>query len=228
MKFSKIIAAVAAAALAFSAMTFSASAAEPLTFSLEAQNAGYAPDEAYTWVVVSQDVTIEGNGTYEVVFDVSANHSDIWTKFNTPAMDTAPAEYETAVIRLNSLKVNDVDWPVIAGNESEFYAPVQGEKVPYVNFNFWNTWYTEGNVIDTTNTEFITGTGYKFLDDTGAPILVESFTVNFTIDGVGGVTAAPASDGASTSASTGNMPIALIGGVAIVALTAAVVSRKRK
>lgn len=66
---------------------------------------------------------------------------------------------------------------------------------------------------------------YAFTDADGAKITIESFDLDFSIDGVGGVFSG---DGASTSASTGNASVALIGGIAVVALAGALVSRKRK
>ncbi|MDR0943455.1 MAG: hypothetical protein LBM41_02880 [Ruminococcus sp.] len=232
MNFKKIVAAVAASALALSLFAVSASAADPVTFTLDAQNAGYGED--YEWEVTSTPVTFEGNGEYTVDIDLSANPSDIWCKLNTPGNETAPAGWETATVEITSVKINDIDWPLVpnhAKNPGAFYAPVEGATEPFVNFNVWNVWYEPGNVIDMTNTKAVAGTGYSFLDDAGKRIVVEKMSVTFKVDGVDGVglTAADVeAANATTAPATGNVPVIAIGAVMALAVVGAVVSRKRK
>jgi hypothetical protein len=222
MKLRKILAAVSAAALALSVMAFPVNAAEELTFTINARN-------TTTWTDIPQSVTVNGNGTYTATWDVSDNPSTQWCNFNTPATEPAPESYIGSTITLDSFKVNDMDWPVASAdgkNKTDFYAVAEGATEGTINFNFWNIWYEVGNMVDMSGAKATANSGYTFLDADGNPIEVTKLEVTFTLDGVDGVFVA--GDGATASASTGNAPVALIGGIAAVALAGALISRKRK
>jgi hypothetical protein len=218
MNFKKILAAVAAGALALSLFSFSASAAEELTFTMNVRNDP-------SWVDHAQSITINGNGTYDYTVDLSDDPAVTWPNFNTPASESAPAEYAGSTITLESFKINGVEWPVAPDglNTREFVAAAEGSTNPTVNFNFWNTWYTEGNMIDMTNAKFTPNLGYSFLDADGKAIEVTEFSFTFTIDGVGGEFA-----GGTASPSTGNVPVIALGAVMALAVAGAVISRKRR
>jgi LPXTG-motif cell wall-anchored protein len=225
MNFKKIVAAVAAAALALSVFAFPASAADPLTFTVQVVgNSGAA---------VPQDVTIDGNGTYTVEFTGLTDSP--YQQFNTPAPTGGAVDapgYENAQITLDSLTING-DLEVAAGKSFPLLGTYNGGTDIVVNFNFFNVWYEAGNLIDDTNYTS-TGSAYNFLDADGNPVTVTSIAATFTISGVTDsaevADAAPedAAAPATTAPATGNMPVALIGGVAVIALVGVVVSRKRK
>jgi LPXTG-motif cell wall-anchored protein len=226
MNFKKIVAAVAAAALALSTFAFSASAADPLTFPIQVVgNSGAA---------VPQDVTINGNGTYTVEFTDLADAP--YQQFNTPAPtggEVVAPGYENAQITLDSILING-EIEVSAGKSFPLYGTYDTGTDLVVNFNFFNVWYEAGNLIDSANVEKY-GNAYNFLDADGNPVTVTSMKATFTISGVTEdaaevADAAPedAAAPATTAPATGNMPVALIGGVAVLALAGVVVSRKRK
>ncbi|MDR0903641.1 MAG: hypothetical protein LBM59_03310, partial [Ruminococcus sp.] len=164
---------------------------------------------------------ISGNGDYTVTLDVSATGADSWGYFWLTGTDEAPAGYETATITMNSFKINGTQWP-LAVTEKPLLTMGRIGEIPI--FNVWNK---PNEMLDMTNTKAV-GQLYGFLDADGKNIVIDSFELNFTISGVDGEGAAPASDGATASASTGNMPVALIGGAAIALLSVAVISRKRR
>ncbi|MDR0974681.1 MAG: hypothetical protein LBL80_03185 [Ruminococcus sp.] len=220
MKLKKILAIIAAGALAISALAIPTSAADDFTFIAGAK-------DGVTWADTNTDVTISGNGDYTVTLDVSATGADSWGYFWLTGSDEAPAGYENATITMNSFKINGTEW-AFATTEAPLLTKGRIGEIPI--FNVWNK---TKEMLDMTNTK-ASGQLYAFLDADGKNIVIDSFELNFTISGVDGegavasADAAPASDGETTSATTGNMPIALIGGAAIVALGVAVVSRKRR
>ncbi|MDR0987032.1 MAG: hypothetical protein LBL98_05010 [Ruminococcus sp.] len=214
MKLRKILAIIAAGCLAISAMAIPTSAADDFTFIAGAK-------DGVTWADTNADVTISGNGDYTVTLDVSATGADSWGYFWLYGTDDAPAGYETATITMNSFKINGEEWALVKTEKPLLTNGKLGE-IPI--FNVWNK---PKEMLDMTNTK-ASGQLYAFLDADGNAIVIDSFELSFTISGVDGEGAAPAGDGATASATTGNMPIALIGGAAIVMLGVAVISRKRR
>jgi hypothetical protein len=215
MNFKKIVAAVAAAALALSTLAFSASAADSITFPVQVQGADGSN--------IQKEVTITDNGDYAITVDGLSGSR--FAMFNTPQLfDAAPAGFENATIALNSLTINgDIDWPVADTSAKPLYALYSDTPPEVVNFNFFNIYYEPGTIIDTTNCDVAPGSGYRFLDADGAPIEVTSLTANVTIAGIGAAEA-PA---ATTAPATGNVPVGVIGLVAALALAGVVVSRKK-
>ncbi|MDR0974682.1 MAG: hypothetical protein LBL80_03190 [Ruminococcus sp.] len=218
MNFKKIIAAVAASALMLSTMAFSASAADPLTYKMQVVN--------INGVAVTQDVTIEGNGTYSVEFTDLVDAP--FQQFNTSAPtgdEVVPAAYANASITLDSVTINgDIDWPVAPDGANTFALVSQyaGAGDPVVNYNFFNIWYKEGNMVDDTNMEPNSGgNGYNFKDADGANITITSLAATFTISGVDG-------EGATTAPATGNVSVYVLGSIMALAAVAVVASRKRK
>jgi hypothetical protein len=214
MRLKKFLAILAAGAMAVSAMSFSASAADDFTFTAGAK-------DGVTWADTNTDVTISGNGDYTVTLDVSATGADSWGYFWLVGTDDAPAGYETATITMNSFKINGTEW-ALAKTEAPLLTKGRIGEIPI--FNVWNK---PNEMLDMTNTKAV-GQLYGFLDADGKNIVIDNFELSFTISGVDGEGAAPASDGATTSATTGNTPIALIGGAAIALLGVAAISRKRR
>jgi hypothetical protein len=219
MNFKKIIAAVAASALMLSTMAFSASAADATGLR------GSIQDAQVGWTVVSEDMEIAGDGSYSLTVAPSEAYNT-WGKFVFEAVDgeAAPAEYAGATITFDSIVVNG-DTELAIGNPSFALVDDTGK----VNVNLLNVWYEQagGNILDTSEgaAKVVAATSAQFLDADGNPIDITTWTVNFTISGVGG---APAGDGATASAATGNTSVIVLGSVMALAAVAVVASRKRK
>ncbi|MDR0903640.1 MAG: hypothetical protein LBM59_03305 [Ruminococcus sp.] len=169
MNFKKLIAAVAAGAMALSLMAFPASAADALTFNMSAK-------DSTTWADTSVAVTIEGNGDYSATLDVSATGAAGWGYLYFLGTGAAPAGYEEAQIQFTKVIIGETEFPVTGGPNGLLN---NGK----VDTNVFNVWYTAGNIIDMTNSQ-AEGQVYAFLDADGNKITPASFTVEFTISGV--------------------------------------------
>jgi hypothetical protein len=216
MNFRKILATVAASALAVSLFAFPVNAADDYVIDATVK-------EGVTWADTVTPTTISGNGTYDVSIDTTSLGANNWGYFWLYSADKAPAGYDTATIKFNSFKVNGVDWPIVKGDVMPFLQRDDGRLGELPVFNVWNK---DNSVADLTNTT-PSGDLVSFLDADGNAMVVTSFDVNFTIDGVDGVFADGGAVTTTSSPATGNMPIALIGGAAIAALIGMVVSRKK-
>jgi hypothetical protein len=212
MNFKKIIAAVAASALMLSTMAFSASAADPTGVR------GSIQDAEVGWAVVSEDIEISGDGSYSITVAPDTAYTK-WGKFVFEAVDgaAAPADYANATVTFDSIVVNgDTELPL--ATTSYPLCDDTGK----VNINLLNVWYVPdlGYVLDTAEgvAKFTAQTDCSFLDADGNAIPISTWTVNFTISGVGG----------TASASTGNASVYVIGSVMALAAVAVVASRKRK
>ncbi|MDR0987033.1 MAG: hypothetical protein LBL98_05015 [Ruminococcus sp.] len=212
MNFKKIIAAVAASALMLSTMAFSASAAADLGVRAMIQDAQVG------WAVVNVDSTINGDGSYSVTIEPDAAYN-AWGKVAFEAVDGAVAsdEYLGATVTFDSVVVNgDTELPLAVSS----YALC--DDTGKVNINLLNVWYEQagGNNLDVSEgvANLTPATSVQFLDADGNPIEISSWTINYTISGVGG----------SASPSTGNVSVYVLGSVMALAVVGVVASRKRK
>jgi LPXTG-motif cell wall-anchored protein len=209
MNFKKIIAAVAASALALSVMAFNVSAADEASVNVNAK-------DTVTWADTVVPVQLTGNGSYSATIEV-AEPATGWGYLTINATEKAPEAYVGSTLTFDSLILNgEVEVPF--ANKSLAFVDDTGA----FNVNAFNCWWTDGNNIDM-NATTKEGDAYAFVDADGNKIPVTSMTLNFSVSGVGGAAAAE-----TASPATGNAPVALIGGVAMLALVGAVVSRKRK
>jgi hypothetical protein len=214
MNFKKIVAVVATAAMALSAFSFSASAADPTVVQIVTK-------DATSWQDTVAEVEVNGDGTYTGTVDLSAINPTILGYIWVYGVEDTPADYANATLTIDSVKINGTEWPLVTTSVALINpatAPVIGERT------IMNVWNEPNNMLDMTNTSKSLGNGYSFLDADGAKIAVSSVEVTFTLSGVGAA-AAPA---ATTAPATGNTPIAIIGGIAVAGLIGTVVSRKRK
>jgi hypothetical protein len=216
MNFKKIIAAVAAGALALSLFAVSASA-ESATLQ------GSIQDAEVGWAVVSEQVELNGDGDYTITIKPDTGYTQ-WGKFTfeVPTGGSTPASYANAYVTFNSVTVNgDTKLPLDAA-----VYPLCDENGA-ININLFNVWHVPalGYVLDTSEANAVwTANSYaKFLDASGAPISITEWTVDFTISMDG----APAG-AATTSPSTGNVPVIALGAAMALAVAGAVISRKRK
>jgi hypothetical protein len=214
MNFKKIVALIATAALAVSALAFPASAVDSYTVSLTVK-------DAVSWAETTTKFEVTGNGTYTASVDISALGADTFGYVWLNGFDKASDDYANATLTIDSVKFDGVE-QTIAKPTSAFLnektAPIMGE---HPIFNIWNE---EKSALDLSNAVGLKDNGFQFPGPDGANLKIGVFEVTITVSGVGEAAAAPA----TTAPATGNAPIAIIGGVAVAALIVTVVSRKRK
>jgi hypothetical protein len=172
MNFNKLIAAVAAGALALSVMAFPTSAAGELSINIVGKDAS-------TWADTTQAFTVNGDGEYTATFDVSAAGTSGWGYVNLSSADAAP-DYANTTLTLTSFKVNDVEMPLNAANVTSDFAP-DGGVVNVTIFNVFNKNFDKIDVAACTKASVVDAQVYDFLDDAGAPIVVDTFTIGFTL-----------------------------------------------
>lgn len=199
MKLKKIIAAVAAAAVAVSTMAINAFAATEYKATL-----GFA-DTAWTFQDWEASTTVTGDGTYTIESTLVAGAAD----FGVFVIDLAGmyADNPSATATLDKIEID--------GAELSFDA----SKIVY------------GDVEEKGNYRIEIFNQYGTTKDNPpvnqATPISSSLKLTFTVSGLGGAEAAPAADATTTSAETGNAPVAAMVAVMAVAGAAAVVSKKR-
>lgn len=249
MKIKRILAAVAATAVAVSTMAVSAFAAQDTsgladgTAYLNLNKADWSEYEA-EWT----NAEITGDGTYTVSVKM-AEPTDLG-QFNALEILNGETKFGTTyIVTIDSIKLNGVEVKTAEG----FTCSADGAGVT-TRVNIYNEWNnpddgamneaagtpdqrcTDGDVMS--KSARMVGS----MDDLAG---TETLEVTFTVSGIGGAAApaeettdaedttdaaeAPAADTApTTAATTGNVPAAVMVSVMAVAGAAAVVSKKRK
>ncbi len=236
MKLKKVIAAAAATAVAVSAMavtTFAGRDGSDVsdgTAFLVLNDANWAtPDGTYT------DAEITGDGTYTV----SVKGCTPWDMGPFNALDIKNGETvngRTYVVTIDSISINGSEVFMEEGyTQSADGAGITTRVNIYNEYNTPTDEPSDDGTMDcrSADGDFMSKTAQMVSPDDARGIT--DMEVTFTVSGLsaGGAdasadTAAPASDGATTSSGTGNTASAVILSVMAAAGAAAVASRKRK
>lgn len=247
MKIKKIIAAIAASAVAVSVMAVSAFAAQDA--SALADGTAYLNINNDQWGDFDAEWTnaaVTGNGTYTVSMTGADNIN--LAQFN--ALEILNGEVlfgRTYTVTVDSVKINGEEKKVAEG-----YTCSADEKAITTRVNLYNEWNNPSDKVSddgyvdcrSADGDFMSKSAKIISDDD--LIGVSSIEVTFTVSGIDegnsdtGDNAADeaaestdnndaaASDGDTASTGTGNVPVAAMAAVMAVAGTAAVASRKRK
>ena len=217
MKIKKIIAAVAATALAVSVMAFSASAQTFGTINISMADEAWATQywggeldaEGNTEIKSATNAEITGDGTYTASIEFNAPISGM--TFIAICSDIVTDTYPDMNVVIDSVKVNGSEIPVGAVNG----APLWKDDAGKMRVNIYNGWSTETTDWATELTDYVNA---------------ESIDVTFTVTGTGATTAetTPVADTTTTSTGTGNTTAGVIAAVMVVSVAGVVATRKRK
>lgn len=247
MKIKKILAAVAATAVAVSTMAVSAFAAQ--------DTSGLADGTAYLnlntadWAAFDAEWTnaeVTGDGTYTVSMK-AASPVDLG-QFNALEIMNGETKFGTTyVVTVDSIKINGVEVKTAEG----FTCSADGAGVT-TRVNIYNEWNSPDDSATNPNGDLdqraadgdIMSKSARMIASMDDMAGTETMEVTFTVSGIGGAAApaeettdaadttdaaeAPAADTApTTTAATGNVPVAVMVSVMAVAGTAVVATKKR-
>lgn len=247
MKIKKILAAVAATAVAVSTMAVSAFAAQ--------DTSGLADGTAYLnlntadWAAFDAEWTnaeVTGDGTYTVSMK-AASPVDLG-QFNALEIMNGETKFGTTyVVTVDSIKINGVEVKTAEG----FTCSADGAGVT-TRVNIYNEWNSPDDSATNPNGDLdqraadgdIMSKSARMVASMDDMAGTETMEVTFTVSGIGGAAApaeettdaadttdaaeAPAADTApTTTAATGNVPVAVMVSVMAVAGTAVVATKKR-
>ena len=245
MKIKKILAAVAATAVAVSTMAVSAFAAQDTsgladgTAYLNLNKADWSEYEA-EWT----NAEITGDGTYTVSVKM-AEPTDLG-QFNALEILNGETKFGTTyIVTVDSIKLNGVEVKTAEG----FTCSADGAGVT-TRVNIYNEWNSPDDSATNPNGDLdqrvadgdVMSKSARMVGSMDDLAGTETLEVTFTVSGIGAAAApadetvettdtaeAPAADSApTTSATTGNVPAAVMVSVMAVAGAAAVASKKRK
>jgi hypothetical protein len=181
MNLKKIVAAVAAAAMALSVMAFSTSAADPVSAVFET-----CQGDAGGWAKPQVKFQITGNGTYsfEATF-ANPNELTAYAKFGTLA--DLPAGYDEAKVVVDEVLVNGVAQPLndLEARTWDFDGLVMAGDDGGINA--WNAWGTDASAI---TTDVAGDNSCTIVDADGNNIVIASVKVTITVSGVAEATEA--------------------------------------
>ena len=247
MKIKKILAAVAATAVAVSTMAVSAFAAQ--------DTSGLADGTAYLnlntadWAAFDAEWTnaeVTGDGTYTVSMK-AASPVDLG-QFNALEIMNGETKFGTTyVVTVDSIKINGVEVKTAEG----FTCSADGAGVT-TRVNIYNEWNSPDDSATNPNGDLdqraadgdIMSKSARMVASMDDMAGTETMEVTFTVSGIGGAAApaeettdaadttdaaeAPAADTApTTTAATGNVPVAVMVSVMAVAGAAVVATKKR-
>ena len=218
MNFKKILASVAAAAVAVTTMavaSVSVAAADSETVKLYSQNT-----ESWT-LYESEALEIAADGDYTMTLDAGGENNYITLYIKDVNAAKAPEAFNNVTLTVNSIKVNGK----ALGLSKNDYEAVGDQGIFDVCFiNGWAESFVYGNECPFDDAD---GGSFSY----GEP--VNTFEVNFTISGLGSGSDAPAEEapasdaGAEAPAATGNTPAAAAAVVMVAAGAAALVSKRK-
>ncbi|MCM1329381.1 MAG: hypothetical protein NC253_08050 [Ruminococcus sp.] len=242
MKIRKILAAVAATAVAVSTMAVTAFAGQDA--SGLADGTAYLNLNTADWAEFEADWTnaeVTGDGTYTVSGTMAAP-TDMG-QFNALEIVNGETKFGTTyVVTVDSIKVNGVEIKVADG----FTCSADGGGVT-TRVNLYNEWNSPDDGATNPNGDLdqraadgdVMSKSAQMTGSMDAMAGVETIEVTFTVSGIGGGAAAAdetpadastdaAAETTTTAPATGNVPAAAVVSVMAVAGLAAVASKKRK
>ena len=238
MKIKKIVAAIAAAAVAVSTMAVSAFAAQNTdgladgTAYLAINNSEWSDFDA-TW----ENVEITGDGTYTVSMKGADNIS--LAQFNALEVKNGEVKFgRTYVITVDSIMINGVEQKIADG----YTCSADGAAIN-TRVNLYNEWnnpsedVSDDGFVDcrSADGDFMSKSA-RMIDSACLEAGTSDIVVTFTVSGLGGAADAAADTTADTTAettettstATGNTSAAVILSVMAVAGVAAIAAKKRK
>ena len=240
MKIKKIVAAIAAAAVAVSTMAVSAFAAQNTdsladgTAYLNINSSDWSDFEA-TW----ENVEITGDGEYTV--SMKGADGIALAQFNALEVKNGEVKFgRTYTITVTSIMINGIEQKIADGYTCSADANAINTRV-----NLYNEWnnpseeLSDDGVVDcrSADGDFMSKSA-RMIDSACLEAGTNDIVVTFTVAGIGGAAAdttadttadAPAADtAATTSTGTGNASAAAIAVVMAVAGVAAIAAKKRK